>query len=217
MNRLWNMFLRVLEFLLTFNWLTQIRLRLKSRSRYVCRGLTRLRIAPSATLLPSKKTNYIGLSLYDGNSQPLLVTTLTAGENSTCDLSGVIFGRGCMISVRPGALLRIGQNSYIGDRGLIAVSKSLEIGADCAISWGITILDDDGHVLENAEPCLPIRIGNHVWIGCNVTVLKGSTIGDGSVVAAGAVVSGQFPEKCLIGGVPAKILRQNIQWTNPGE
>lgn len=52
-----------------------------------------------------------------------------------------------------------------------------------------------------------VVIGENVWIGNNVTILKDSHVGDNSIVAAGAVVSGRFPENVIIGGVPAKIIR----------
>ncbi|MBR1692050.1 MAG: sugar O-acetyltransferase, partial [Lachnospiraceae bacterium] len=54
----------------------------------------------------------------------------------------------------------------------------------------------------------PITIGNDVWIGGNVTILPGVTIGNNVVVAAGAVVTHDVPDNCLVGGVPAKILKQ---------
>lgn len=53
----------------------------------------------------------------------------------------------------------------------------------------------------------PIHIGKHVWIGSNSTILPGVTIGDGAIVAAGAVVSKEVPENAIVGGVPATILR----------
>ena len=53
----------------------------------------------------------------------------------------------------------------------------------------------------------PIKIGKHVWIGSNATVLQGVTIGDWSVVAAGAVVTMDVPPMTVVGGVPAKILK----------
>lgn len=58
----------------------------------------------------------------------------------------------------------------------------------------------------------PIKIGNHVWIGINATILKGVTIGDGAIIAAGAVVNKDVEENSLVGGVPAKILKKNIFW-----
>jgi acetyltransferase-like isoleucine patch superfamily enzyme len=58
----------------------------------------------------------------------------------------------------------------------------------------------------------PIHIGNHVWIGMNVTILKGVQIGDGAIIAAGAVVTRNIPARCLAGGVPARVLKENITW-----
>lgn len=53
----------------------------------------------------------------------------------------------------------------------------------------------------------PVIIGNDVWIGGNVTVLPGVTIGNNVVVAAGAVITKDVPDNCVVGGVPAKIIR----------
>ena len=64
---------------------------------------------------------------------------------------------------------------------------------------------------HNIASC-DIKIGNHVWIGANVTILKGVSIGDGSIVAAGSVVTKSIPEACLAAGVPAKVIKENVQW-----
>lgn len=53
----------------------------------------------------------------------------------------------------------------------------------------------------------PIKIGKHVWIGSNATVCPGVTIGDGTAVAAGAVITKDIPANAVVGGVPAKALR----------
>lgn len=58
----------------------------------------------------------------------------------------------------------------------------------------------------------PISIGDHVWIGLNATILKGVTIGEGSVIAAGSVVVKDVPAHTLVGGIPAKVLKENIEW-----
>jgi acetyltransferase-like isoleucine patch superfamily enzyme len=61
--------------------------------------------------------------------------------------------------------------------------------------------------------CKPIIIGNNVWIGLNAIILKGVIIGDGSIITAGAIVNKDVPERCLAGGVPAKILKTNVEWS----
>ena len=58
----------------------------------------------------------------------------------------------------------------------------------------------------------PIVIGNHVWIGARAIILKGVIIGDGAIIAAGAVVTHDVPAYTLAGGVPAKVIREGVEW-----
>ena len=58
----------------------------------------------------------------------------------------------------------------------------------------------------------PVHIGDHVWIGARAVVLKGVTIGDGAIVAAGAVVVDNVPPRALAAGVPARVVREEIEW-----
>ena len=67
----------------------------------------------------------------------------------------------------------------------------------------------DGTDKSNAEP---ITIGDQVWIGANVIVLKGVEIGAHSIVAAGSVVTRSFPPGSLIGGNPARLIRSGVNW-----
>ena len=74
-------------------------------------------------------------------------------------------------------------------------------------------MDRDYHKINaDSENTSPVNIGNHCWIGCNSIVLKGVSIGDGAVVAAGSVVTKDVPPGALIGGNPAKIIRENVYW-----
>ena len=72
----------------------------------------------------------------------------------------------------------------------------------------MSLFDD----LFQNQKSAPIMIGDHVWIGFGATILGGVTIGDGAIVAAGAVVTKDVPPKALVGGVPAKVLRSDIEW-----
>jgi acetyltransferase-like isoleucine patch superfamily enzyme len=82
------------------------------------------------------------------------------------------------------------------------------------ISEGVSIRDSDNHRIVSSvgKSTAPIEIGNNVWIGMNVSILKGVKIGDGSVIAAGAVVTSDVPSNSLAGGVPAKVIKSDIEW-----
>lgn len=116
-----------------------------------------------------------------------------------------------------GGTLRIGDRTMFSPDGRIVVRNLVTIGAACAIGWETQIVDDNQHPLtidgvEHA-PQGVIAIGDRVWIGSRVSVLKDTVIGDGCVVAAGAVVKGDFSEPdCLIGGVPARVIRRGVSW-----
>lgn len=66
--------------------------------------------------------------------------------------------------------------------------------------------------LDGAVVLAPIEIGSDVFVGRRALIMKGVKVGDGSVVAAGAVVTRDVPPNCLVGGVPAKLIKENIQW-----
>ena len=93
---------------------------------------------------------------------------------------------------------------------------SLNIGDNCCISWNCQFLDEDFHEInyKNYKSSVnSITIGNQVWIGCGVKIYKGTNIPDGCVIASDSVVRGTFEKNiCLIGGVPAKVIKENISW-----
>lgn len=120
--------------------------------------------------------------------------------------------------IGPHAVVTIGDLTYFGPMNRVMIFSGLKIGNACGIAWDCQFLDDDQHQIttDGVAPRLttePIEIGNHVWIASKVTVLKGTRIGDGCVVASGATVRGDFSEPgCLIAGTPAKVVRRGILW-----
>lgn len=119
---------------------------------------------------------------------------------------------GHTISVNQNALLVLGSG-FINMGLNLTCFERIEIGDNGAIAENVTIRDSDDHCLGEGQPTQPVRIGNHVWIGMNATVLKGVSVGDGAVVAAGSVVIEDVPPNSLVAGVPALVKKTNIQWS----
>lgn len=111
--------------------------------------------------------------------------------------------------------LKMGNNSAIGEFTHFGASGGIEIGDDVIMGSYISF-HSENHVFEDRSKPIReqgvtskgIKLGNNIWVGAKVTFLDGSSVGDNSVVAAGAVVNGNFPPNSLIGGIPAKILRE---------
>lgn len=123
------------------------------------------------------------------------------------------FHSGCDIMIFNNAKLHLGSG-YINRYAKIRCYSSITIGDNVAISENFSIWDSDAHAILGKEHLMtqPIIIGNNVWIGTNVTVLKGVTIGDGAIIAAGSVVSKDVPANCIAAGIPAKVIKENIEW-----
>ncbi|MEG6521929.1 sugar O-acetyltransferase [Desulfotomaculum sp. 1211_IL3151] len=110
-----------------------------------------------------------------------------------------------------GKNIHVGRNVFINsgcrfqDQGGITIGEGVLIGHNVVLA---TLNHDiDPRKRSTMHPA-PIVIGNHVWIGANATVVPGVTIGDGAIVAAGAVVTKDVPPNVIVGGVPAKIIKK---------
>jgi len=93
----------------------------------------------------------------------------------------------------------------------------VKIGKNCMLSGGINFWATDGHaIVQNGEAineAKPIIIGNHVWIGADVRLCKGSKVADNSIAGLGAVIAGKFDEpNVVIAGNPAKIVKHDVNW-----
>ncbi|MBE9179522.1 acyltransferase [Oculatella sp. LEGE 06141] len=115
--------------------------------------------------------------------------------------------------------IHIGAHTYINRNTFIDASFSITIGQHCGIGPGCYITDHDHGYVELLPPLSqplisqPTHIGNQVWIGANVTILKGVTIGNDAVIGAGSVVTKDIPERAIAVGVPAKVIRYKHQST----
>ena len=120
---------------------------------------------------------------------------------------------GAYISVDKNASLEI-NSGYINNDVRIYCFNSIKIGDKVAIAEDVIIRDSDNHPINGdyQNVSQPIVIGNKVWIGMRATILKGVTIGDGAIIAAGAVVNKDVPSGALVGGIPAKLLKKDVIW-----
>jgi galactoside O-acetyltransferase len=125
---------------------------------------------------------------------------------------------------RPGSRLEIGARTFVGASRLVC-AESISIGDDVLIAWGCTLVDHDSHslawkhrlndVVEWGEgrkdwthvARSPIVIADRAWVGFNVIILKGVTIGEEAVVGAGSVVTRDVPSRTVVAGNPARPIR----------
>ena len=101
----------------------------------------------------------------------------------------------------------INSGCHFQDQGGIEIGDGALIGHNVVLA---TINHDLDPAMNRKNHDAPIKIGAHVWIGSNATILSGVSIGEWSVVAAGAVVTKDVPPVTVVGGVPAKVLKEAL-------
>jgi acetyltransferase-like isoleucine patch superfamily enzyme len=128
---------------------------------------------------------------------------------------GGFYRKGCIeLQARyENSFIKIGNRISTNNNLFICAANYIEIGNDVLIGQGVCFMDHEAHGIapENRKTIGDVGkiiIGNNVWIGNNVTILKNTEIGENSIVAAHAVVNGKFPNNVIIGGVPAKIIKE---------
>ncbi len=135
---------------------------------------------------------------------------------------------GCSFSIGQNGTCTIGDFTLLNG-ALIMAEEQIDIGSHCLISWNVGIADSDFHPLEPAQRLVdakalapffkdrpqrpklktaPVKIGENVWIGMNAVILKGVTIGENSVVAAGSVVTKSVPANTVVAGNPAIVVKK---------
>ncbi len=144
---------------------------------------------------------------------------LTMQENSKIIVSGedqFSFVCGADITVFKDAELILGD-SWVNRYCQISCTKKIEIGNNTAIGRNVKIMDSDFHIIKDENdktinPSKPIHIGNNVWIGDSSIILKGVTINDGAIVAAGSIVTRDVPSNTIVAGNPAKVIKKIKSW-----
>jgi acetyltransferase-like isoleucine patch superfamily enzyme len=168
-----------------------------------------------ASMSVGKRTKLFRRDARNPDNSP---TTISLRHSASLKLDDdVILYTGTTIFGWGHSQIRIGNRTYLNPRSSITAGADISIGEDCAISWNVQIISDDMHIATGSRMSgssrAPVTIGNHVWIGTNALVLKGTEIGHDSVVAAGSVVTGgAYPPHSLIAGNPARVIRSDVDW-----
>lgn len=133
---------------------------------------------------------------------------------------GLSTGKNCRIEVFGDGVIEMGDRCQIGDNTHLVSSESVKIGDDCLFASKIFVSDTShgsyGKTpsspldLPNCRPLTsnPVEIGDRVWLGENVVVLGGVTIGEGSIIGAGSVVTKSIPANCIAVGSPARPIKR---------
>jgi acetyltransferase-like isoleucine patch superfamily enzyme len=165
------------------------------------------------TYLVKKKLASCGENFRARNPRELFL-----GEGAEIHVgNNVLLERYVRISMGNNACIYIGDNTYIADFSNLLAVKEINIGKNCAISWHVLFMDTSSHPvgLKGEIPTTkvaPIYVKDHVWIGCRAVILKGVTIGEGAIVANNAVVTKDVPPHTLVGGNPARVIKEDVVW-----
>ena len=160
-----------------------------------------------------KSSLFVGV--YTTIDTPAVITiqnnaTLIVGSSS-------MIHRGTKVVVHNGGVLSIGDSTYINENARIHCKKKISIGNNCAIAWNTNIVDTDLHTIHYTDNQknndAAVSIGNHVWIGANSVILKGSTIEENCIVAANSLVNGKLRGKYIYGGNPCQELKTFETWS----
>jgi len=127
-------------------------------------------------------------------------------------------GHGTKINITETGTVTFGHKVNFTAESAIDCQKEISFGDECLVSWENLFLDGDYHKLFDADGKLTneprsIRIGKHVWFGCRCLILKGVTVADDCVVAAGSLLNGAYTTpNSIIAGSLAKTVKENISW-----
>ena len=150
------------------------------------------------------------------------VSIYISGDNNTVIIGSWCHLNGTEICMEDsGNTLKVGEKTrFLGKTHLAAIEgTAITIGADCLFSGDVHFRTGDSHSILDSQgrrinASQNITLGDHVWVGTRVTCLKGAEVAPRSVLAACALVTGQFREPgCILAGVPAKVVKRECDWS----
>lgn len=143
---------------------------------------------------------------------------LYLGKNASLKFNGRCTMSSGLSLVADLGSLEIGDNFFCNKNCDFSCNDKITVGDNALFGWNVELLDSDNHKvmhkdMQETSDRGEIRIGNHVWVAAYSHILKNSAVPDGSVVAYRSLVTKRFDgEKLLIGGSPAKVLEEQVEW-----
>lgn len=168
----------------------------------IVEGFNNVLYIDKSTLL---RDSYIKI---EGNNNKIFIGSNCCLKNLTIDMKN------------ENSVIKIGDKTSIEEARITSFEPyKIEIGNDCMFSANIVIMNTDVHKIYDIDTGLKtnegkeISIGNHVWLGIRTIILKGVSIGDNAIVAAGSIVTKDVKANTIVSGNPAKQIKENKNWS----
>jgi maltose O-acetyltransferase len=168
----------------------------------IVEGFNNVLYIDKSTLL---RDSYIKI---EGNNNKIFIGSNCCLKNLTIDMKN------------DNSVIKIGDKTSIEEARITSFEPyKIEIGKDCMFSANIVIMNTDVHKIYDIDTGLKtnegkeISIGNHVWLGIRTIILKGVSIGDNAIVAAGSIVTKDVKANTIVSGNPAKQIKENKNWS----
>lgn len=173
----------------------------------------------NSIIIESKNVSLFMIKIgFNGTEEICSKKSLINLENGRIIFMGnCAIAEGCIISVSNGGVIEFGSDFSANKNFFISCNNHVSFGKDAMLGWNVTFFDANGHLIYKdgklKENTKQISVGNHVWIGSETHILKGSSIPDGSIIAYGSLVSSKFVENnAIYGGTQSQILQNGIEW-----
>lgn len=159
----------------------------------------------------------VTINSHIGGRSPVFICL---GINSVLEIDGdFIIGNGVRIDLSDNANLYIGGKDLESGSGITAdtilmCNKKIHIGKDFLCAWSVFISDSDWHNIGGQDHQKDVFIGDHVWVANNSSILKGSVIGNNSIIAGQSkIINKEYSPNSLLAGIPAKVVKTDISWS----
>lgn len=182
---------------------------------------------PASICISSSRIENTSLTVYGRENQVIFDNAYVAGSTISIEgnnnrvylAEGVMFRDSTLLIRGEHLVVEIGAGTTFGGIRIVNAGRDnkIVIGSNCLFSDHIELWASDTHPIFNLEgelinPERSVTIGNNVWVGSKVIILKGVTIDNGSIIGMGSVVTKYVPSNVISAGYPSKTIKENVSW-----